>query len=173
VTNARGGSRLSYKFVRPPDRQSVYHADLLSADDRLIVLRAVAQPSKPLILDGEEVLATGHTAIWTLYKGEGFDVGRMYRPDGTWTGYFINIHERVYWEGSDPHTLQPMVDLFLDLWITRDYRCVELDQDEFEAAVVAGYLDRAQQVFARTTVAELIASTQLGVFPPTEAREQL
>ncbi len=120
---------------------------------------------------GEIVLDSGYWAVWFLFKDRPFDVGRFYRPDGTWTGYYADILEPVRWEGADPTTLEPIIDLFLDLWIAPDGRYVVLDEDEFAAAASRGSLTREQTVHARSVLQNLLGATERGEFPPAVVKE--
>jgi predicted RNA-binding protein associated with RNAse of E/G family len=139
---------------------------LLHAANDIIVTAHQALPSKPLQHLGEVVLDTGYWAVWFLFKNQPFDVGRFYRPDGTWTGYYVDVLEPVRWTGADPATLQPMVDLFLDLWIAPTGHFVVLDEDEFEDAIEQKRLTQDQMVHARGVLRELIEATERGMFPP-------
>lgn len=113
---------------------------------------------------------TGYLAVWFLFKDRPFDVGRFYRPDGTWTGYYVDVLEPVRWKGADPTTLAPIVDLFLDLWIAPDGRYMVLDEDEFEEAIGTGRVTIDQVILARQTLTTLVAATERGEFPPAVVR---
>src|SRR5438105_761060 len=104
----------SFTLIRPPGRQSVFHTLLLDAGPDHLVLQHHIQSVKPLIYQGQEVFNSGYWAIWFLFQDRPWDVGRFYRPDGTWTGYYVDILEPVRWSGQDPPLLEPLVDLFLD-----------------------------------------------------------
>lgn len=110
-------------------------------------------------------MAAGYDVIWFLFKDEPFDVGRFYRPDGTWTGYYVDILEPVRWQGTNADTLQPIVDLFLDLWIAPDGEHMVLDEDEFEDAKAKGYLSGDQVAHAQETLQRLVASVMQNTFP--------
>jgi predicted RNA-binding protein associated with RNAse of E/G family len=163
--------QLIYQFLRPPNRRFTFTADLLSAGDRRLVLRSKLYPSKPLSIEGREVLNVGYTADWFLFKDAWFEIGRFYQSDGTWTGYYVNICEPVHWDDADPTTLEPLVDLFLDLWITPEGVPYILDEDEFQEAVAAGHLTPRKADSARTTLDELLAATRRGDFPPPEVKD--
>lgn len=160
----------TFHFVRPPDRDYTFHSTLLAADHRHIVLTHEAFPSQPLHVDGEEVMGSGYTAVWFLFQGEPYDVARFYRPDGTWTGYYADVLEPVHWDGADPRTLQPLVDLFLDLWVTPEGRRLVLDEDEFGAAAANGVLSPQQVEQAQATLQALLTATARGDFPPEEVK---
>lgn len=161
----RAGRELSFQFIRPPDHRYTFHSTLLEADDRHIVVTHRAYPSKPLYYRDQEVMAAGYDVIWFLFKDEPFDVGRFYRPDGTWTGYYVDILEPVRWQGTNADTLQPIVDLFLDLWIAPDGEHMVLDEDEFEDAKAKGYLSGDQVAHAQETLQRLVASVMQNTFP--------
>jgi len=164
-------SELTFEFIRPPDRRSLLRSLLLDATDNIIVTSHESSPSKPLEYLGEIVLDAGYGMVWFLFKDQPFDVARVYHPDGTLTGYYTDILAPVRWEGSDPTTLEPIVDLFLDLWIAPDGRYIVLDEDEFEDAVRLGNLTREQVDHARSVLRELIEAIERGEFPPPVVKE--
>jgi predicted RNA-binding protein associated with RNAse of E/G family len=127
-------------------------------------------PSSPLVIASETVLAAGYQSTWFLYDGQPWDVARISRPDGTTTGYYADVLDPVHWLGSDPETLEPIVDLFLDLWIALDGTYTVLDEDELHEAVERRWVTPGQAATARRTLEDLIAATRLGDFPPDEVR---
>ncbi len=170
VHPTRSKGQIVFEFVRPPDRRVAFTAHLLEATEHLIVVAHDLAPSRPLHYGGVPVLAAGYGAVWFLFKDQPFDVGRIYRPDGTWTGYYVDVLEPVRWQDADPHTLDPLVDLFLDLWIAPDGGHLVLDEDEFAAAVRLGHLTPAQAAHARAVLDALVAATARGDFPPEVVR---
>ena len=116
-------------------------------------------------------MAAGYRAVWYLFQDEPFDIGRIYRPDGTWTGFYVDILAPVHWDGANPRTLQPLVDLFLDVWITPDGRHLVLDEDEFAQAQRELWIAPAQAEHAQRTLHQVIAGIAAGAFPPAVARE--
>lgn len=161
---------IDFRFVRPPGREYVYTARLIGADASILVLDQVVTPSSPLLIDGNEVLAAGYRAVWFLFQGAPYDVARVYRPGGEWTGYYVDVLEPVHWTGADPPTLEPIVDLFLDLWVSPDSRYWVLDEDEFEAAARSGILTDDQACHAHDTLAACIGDIARGDFPPAVVR---
>lgn len=164
-------AEVSFVFLRPPDRRVLMRTRLVEARDDLIVVRHQIAPSKPFIYQGEVVMDRGYQAMWFLFKGQPYDVGCFYRPDGTWTGYYSDVLEPVRWTGSDPKTLGPLVDLFLDLWIAPDGGYVILDEDEFAEAIEAGRLTDDQITHARRVIGELTDATARGAFPPQVVKD--
>ena len=164
-------SRLTFDFIRPPGRRVSMRSDLLQATDNMIVVATDLAPSKPVEYFGEIVMAAGYRAVWFLFKEQPFDIGRIYRPDGTWTGYYADVLEPVRWEGADPTALEPIIDLFLDLWIAPDGRFEVLDVDEFEEAGARGSITAYQIDHARRVLQKMIEATGRGDFPPAVVKE--
>lgn len=160
----------TFEFIRPPSRRISFTSLLLTATEDTIVVAHESYPSRPLEYLGEIVMDAGYWSVWFLFQGQAFDVGRFYRPDGTWTGYYVDILEPVRWTNADPHTLEPIIDLFLDLWIAPDGTHVVLDEDEFDEAVGVGHLSRVQADHAQRVLQELVAATKRGEFPPPVVR---
>jgi predicted RNA-binding protein associated with RNAse of E/G family len=165
------GATITYEFVRPPDRRYRFSGDLLHIDHQVIVLSSHLQPSKPISYGGDEVLASGYSAVWFLYNGQPWDVARVYAPDGRFTGYYADVLEPVRWAEADPTTLQPIVDLFLDVWIAPDGSYAVLDEDEFEEAVTEGSVTESQASAARSALRDLRDAVSRGDFPPPRVRD--
>ncbi len=156
----------TFDFIRPPGRRVAFRSLLLDATDDLITVAHESSPSKPVRHFGQTVLDTGYWGVWFLFKGRPYDVGRFYRPDGEWTGYYVDVVEPVKWKASDPNTIEPIIDLFLDLWIAPDGKFIILDEDEFEEAISLGHLSGGQADHARRVLQDLVEATQRGEFPP-------
>jgi predicted RNA-binding protein associated with RNAse of E/G family len=163
--------RVAFDYVRTGNRRATFDARLMHADDEMIILSHEAQPSRPLQHDGQVVMAGGYSVVWFLFKGQSYDVGRFYRPDGVWTGYYVDILEPVEWVGDDPRSITPLIDLELDLWIAPDLSHQILDEDEFEDSVRRGDLTSAQESQARSTLSQLMTLLEKGSFPPPVVRD--
>ncbi len=171
IPSDRIRGEITFDFIRPPDRRVSIKGLLLDAKDDTIAVATALSPSKPVEYLSEIVMDTGWWAVWFVFQGRPFDIGRVYRPDGTWTGYYVDVLEPVRWKGSDPTTLEPAVDLFLDLWIAPDGGYLVLDEDEFEQAISLGHLKSEQIDHARGVLRELIQWTERGEFPPAVVKE--
>ncbi len=130
------------------------------------MLSHLVHPKRSLVYRGEEVIADGYRAIWFLFKDQPYDIGRFYRPDGSWTGYYVDVLEPVRWQGAEAETLELLVDLFLDLWIARDGSYQVLDEDEFEEALRLGHITDAQAEHARRVLRDIVDRVQTGNFLP-------
>jgi predicted RNA-binding protein associated with RNAse of E/G family len=163
-------SDFSFDLIRLPNRRYRFDSELLHADADLLVLRHTIQPSKPFVFRGEEVIGPGYEAVWFLFQGEPYDIGRFYRPDGTWTGYYVDMLEPVRWVLEPEVTLEPLVDLFLDLWIAPDGTYTVLDEEELAQAITSAAITADQEALARGVLKRLVTEVQQGRFPPDQVR---
>ena len=151
-------------YFRPPSRELRIDAELLYEDEDVIVTSHILWgASKPLVIDGERVIDNGYRAVFAEYRKEWFDVAKVFRPDGTFTGYYADVNmpsqprEDGYWTK----------DLFLDLWIPADRSSVTvLDEDEFGEALNAGWISKEKGERARKEVQRLEELFKKGEFPP-------
>lgn len=162
-----------FDYIRLPNRRYRFDSELLHADAETIVLRHEIQPSKPFVFQGEEVIGPGYSAVWFLFQGEPYDIGRFYRSDGTFTGYYVDILEPVHWTVEPELALEPLVDLFLDLWIAPSGEHAVLDEGEFEAAAQGRVLTPVQVDHARAALADLVAALADGTFPPDQVTSEM
>ena len=158
--------RLTFEFLRPPNRRSRFEVDLLSADEQTLVFSHLVHPKKSLVYRGEEVVADGYRAMWFLFKDRPYDIGRFYNPGGNWIGYYVDVLEPVRWQGVEAETLEPLTDLFLDLWIAPDGSYEVLDEDEFEDALHLGHISAAQGTHARRVLDDIVDGVRSGTFLP-------
>jgi predicted RNA-binding protein associated with RNAse of E/G family len=157
---------IEYGYLRPPDRLSVFHATLLHESEEYIVLTHTVHPSQPVIQLGKPALLDGSSITWFLFKDRSYDVGLFYLPDGTWSGYYIDLTEPVHWEGSNAGTLETVVDLFLDIWIAPSGEHELLDEDELVLAEAHGWVTAAQVAHAYRAREDVLAEMKAGTFPP-------
>jgi len=154
-------------YFRPPDRRLDIETELLYADDEVIVTSHIlCGASKPLVIEGETVIANGYRAVFAEYRKHWHDVAKIFRPDGTeegFTGYYADINTPSE-ERDDGYWTK---DLFLDLWISPDRsRIVVLDEDEFEKAIGNGWISTEEADAARAELDRLIKRFREGSFPP-------
>jgi predicted RNA-binding protein associated with RNAse of E/G family len=157
-------------YCRPPDRVSHIPTQVLSIDKAKVRWLNELAPRVPLRFDAEVVLDRGFWAVWFIDNGASYDLGKIYGVDGRHTGYYIDVLEPVRWQGDDLATIEPLTDLFLDLWVTPDGRCQVLDEPEFEEAEAQGRITPAQAAHARRTLAHLVDLARAGTLVPPEAR---
>ena len=151
---------LTYK--RLPDRVNYFQQELLYEDSEVIVTSQRIKPSSPIVLNGETVLADNFTAVWFVFTGLWYDIGKIYNLDNEWTGYYCDIMMPVK-RSSDQFEI---VDLFLDLWVSPDGSYEIQDEDEFETALEEGVITPELAEKAQNALNDLIDAVTSGRFPP-------
>jgi uncharacterized protein len=157
--------RIHYR--RPPDREEVFHQTLVHETGALVTFLGHATLPDPVTVAGNVVLDSGSPVVWFTFPGEWHDIGRFHRPDGTFTGFYVNVLTPVRIEGDRWDT----TDLFLDLFITPAGAVHRLDRDELDAAVRAGWVDDALARRARSEADRLARAALGGSWPPPVVRE--
>lgn len=151
---------LTYK--RLPDRVNYFEQQLLYADNDVIVTSQKIKPSSPIVLNGETVLGDNFTAVWFVFTGLWYDIGKIYNLNKEWTGYYCDIMMPVKRNANQFE----IVDLFLDLWVSPDGSYEIQDEDEFETALQDGVIDTELAEKARDALNDLIEEVATGRFPP-------
>lgn len=153
---------LTYK--RPPNRVNHFQQELLYLDDAVIVTSQRVKPSSPIVQKGQTVLADNFAAVWFVFTGSWYDVGKVYNLENTWTGYYCDIMKPVKRSVGANGKLNrfEITDLFLDLWINPDGTYEIQDEDEFEEAVQKGAIDGALERQALEVLQALIAEVESG-----------
>ena len=153
---------LTYK--RPPDRVNHFQQELLYLDDAVIVTSQRVKPSSPIIQKGVPVLADNFAAVWFVFTGLWYDVGKVYNLENEWTGYYCDVLKPVKRSVDVNGKLNrfEITDLFLDLWINPDGTYEIQDEDEFEEAVQKGAIDAELERKALEVLKALIAEVESG-----------
>lgn len=151
---------LTYK--RLPDRVNYYQQHLLYKDEKVIVTSQRIKPSSPIVLNGNTVLDDNYTAVWFVFTGLWYDVGKIYNLNNEWTGYYCDIIMPVKRNAEQFE----IVDLFLDLWISPDGSYEIQDEDEFEDAVHKGIIGTELAIQTKNALNDLIDEVTTGRFPP-------
>ena len=153
---------LTYK--RPPDRVNHFQQELLYLDDDVIVTSQRVKPSSPIVQNGETVLADNFAAVWFVFTGLWYDVGKVYNLNNEWTGYYCDIMKPVKRSINATGKLDcfEITDLFLDLWINPDGSYEIQDEDEFEEAIQNGAIDTTLEKTAWNVLNTLIAEVESG-----------
>ena len=153
---------LTYK--RLPDRVNHFQQQLLYVDDEVIVTSQRVRPSSPIVQNGKIVLGDNFAAVWFVFTGLWYDVGKVYNLNNEWTGYYCDIMKPVKrsMNASGKLNCFEITDLFLDLWINPDGTYEIQDEDEFEAAVREGVIDAELEKEARNVMKTLIAEVEAG-----------
>ncbi len=153
---------ITLTYRRLPDRVNYFQQQLLYEDDKVIVTSQRVKPSSPIVLNGETVLGDNFTAVWFVFTGLWYDIGKIYNLNNEWTGYYCDIMKPVK---RSPDQFE-IVDLFLDLWVCPDGSYEIQDEDEFETALEAGVISTELAEKARNALDDLINEVIGGRFPP-------
>ncbi len=153
---------LTYK--RPPDRVNYFQQQLLYLDDDVIVTSQRVKPSTPIVQNGEMVLADNFAAVWFVFTGLWYDVGKVYNLNNEWTGYYCDIMKPVKRSTNVTGELDcfEITDLFLDLWVNPNGSYEIQDEDEFEEAIQNSAIDAELEKKARKVLDVLIAKVEDG-----------
>ena len=153
---------LTYK--RPPNRVNHFQQQLLYVDDEVIVTSQRVKPSSPIVQNGKTVLGDNFTAVWFVFTGLWYDVGKVYNLNNEWTGYYCDIMKPVKRSIDASGKLEcfEITDLFLDLWINPEGTYQIQDEDEFEEAVQNGVIDAELERKTWEVMKTLIAEVEAG-----------
>lgn len=119
---------------------------------------------------GKVIVASGDLAVWFIFRRKWYDVGKFYDRNGKFTGYYCDIIRPIARLLSSASKTSIITDLFLDLWISKDGRCLVLDEDQLEHAVAGHLISVPLAMRARRELELLIRSTKAGNFPPISIR---
>lgn len=153
---------ITLTYRRLPDRVDYFEQKLLYEDKDVIVTTQKVYPSSPIIINGNTVLGDDFSAIWFVFTGLWYDIGKIYNTDNQWTGYYCDIIKPVH---RDTNKFE-IVDLFLDLWVSPDGSYAIQDEDEFELALQKGEIERELAAKASNSLINLIEEVGSGKFPP-------
>ncbi len=153
---------ITLKYKRLPDRINYFKQQRLYEDENVIVTSQRITPSSPIIINGETVLGDNYTAVWFVFTGLWYDIGKIYNLNNEWTGYYCDIIKPV---NRQVGTFE-IVDLFLDVWVSPDNSFEIQDEDEFETAIRNGDISHELAEQARKALSELILTIEAGQFPP-------
>ena len=161
---------VSILYRRPPHPASRYPGLLLSVTKQSLTIQSRLNLAQARQVAGRIIAASGYWAIWFVFKGKWFDIGKFYDESKNWLGYYCDIVKpiRRLMSGS---TTSLVTDLFLDIWITADGEAYVLDEDELENAVRRAFISKIVAAKARSQVRMLMRKIELHEFPPTLVKE--
>jgi predicted RNA-binding protein associated with RNAse of E/G family len=161
---------VSILYRRPPHPASRYPGLLLNVTEHSLMIQSRLQLPHPRQVAGRTIAATGYWAIWFVFKGKWFDVGKFYDQSKNWLGYYCDIVKPIkrLMSGSSTSVL---TDLFLDVWISPDGEVYVLDEDELENAIEQGFITKRLAAKDRSVARRLAKRSGLHEFPPTQVKE--
>ena len=141
----------------------MFHQTLVhEAPDVLVTYLPEAGVPRPMVVDGRTLLTAESPVVWFTFPGAGHDIGRFHTPGGRPTALYANILTPVELRGDEWRT----TDLFLDVLLEPGRAPRILDADELEAAVAAGWVERAAARGAEEEARRLVGAARAGRWPP-------
>lgn len=158
---------ISIVYRRPPNPTQIFPGVLRKATNDFVMIQSRLSVSQPRRVLGSIIAATGYWAIWFVFKGKWFDVGKFYDESGKWLGYYCDIIEPLNRLVRGSRTTV-ITDLFLDLWITPHSDYYVLDEDELENAIRSKFISKSTGEKARSQLQLLVKNIGRGGFPPSQ-----
>lgn len=155
---------INLRYLRLPDDLKDVYSELVYRDESVVVAKYVTSTRKSVVFDKEVVLSAGYQVTYFELPGQWFNVSKIRNTEGKHTGYYCDIATPpLFFEDRVEQT-----DLFLDLWVFPDlFRHQMLDEDELEAALANGWIEKPLYDRAKQEVRKLIREVEAGRFPPT------
>jgi len=149
-------------YKRLPNCINHFEQKLVYKDRSVIVTTQQITPSEPIVIEGITVLGPNFWAIWFIFAKQWYDLGKIYNPQGKFTGYYCDIIKPMKRSGTQIE----ITDLFLDLWVTPDLGYQILDHDEFASAIQNGWIEPDLASQAQQALDQLISVVESTNFPP-------
>jgi len=155
-------NELKLIYRRLPNQVDVFRQEVLHEEAGLIVTRGHFKTSASLRAQAPWLQDTEYRAIWFIFEGSWYDLGKIYDTSGAFQGYYCDIIRPVK---RTPDGLE-IDDLVLDLWVFPDRRWKVLDEEEFKEAVSRGWLGAELAARARGELKRLLEDIRSSCFPP-------
>jgi len=156
--------RIVYKRL-PNDIREIPGVLRKATSQWLIIESPIVVPY-PMRLSRRVVADAGYLAIWFVYRGRWYDVGKFFDRERNCVGYYCDIVKptKQLLRGMTKTTM--ITDLFLDLWIWPDGQYIVLDEDEFKHGLHEGHISRFLASEARKQLTLLTKKVASKRFPP-------
>ena len=158
---------IHYEYIRPGKRVMRFEQWLVEDRPDVKILLLERHEGPGLQVGPTTILERGAPAVWFVFPGAWFDVGRFHRADGTFTGWYANICTPVQMDGD----VWSSTDLFLDYWMPAAGGGQWLDEHEFIMAIREGLVDHQQGARAANVRREIDRLREAGEWPPEVARD--
>jgi len=162
--------RVTIRYRRLPNRLGRFHGILLDESMNRLVIEQHLRLRTPRREFGRVIAGSGYLAVWFIFRRKWYDVGKFYDRNGKFTGYYCDMIRPMARLLSSASKTSIITDLFLDLWISRDGRCLVLDEDQLERAIEKRHISESLATRARRELEALIRSTKADYFPPMVIR---
>ncbi|NIM52134.1 MAG: DUF402 domain-containing protein [Gemmatimonadales bacterium] len=131
--------RIRYQYRRPGRDVTTYDEFLVLDRPDVKVLLQETYGSRELRAGETIIHEAGAPMVWYVFPARWHDIARFHLLDGRFSGWYTNLTTPV--EMKDD--VWSATDLFLDLWQPVMGDPQWLDEDEFEQACRAGWIDSA------------------------------
>lgn len=155
-------TELELIYRRLPDTVDIFRQEVLHDEEGLLVTRGSFKLSASLVAQAPWLQDLKYQAIWFIFEGAWYDLGKIYDASGLFKGYYCDII-RPAKRTSEGLEIE---DLVLDLWVFPDGRWKVLDEGEFEEAIRRGWLELSIAARARRELEKLLEDVKSGRFPP-------
>jgi len=160
---------ISIMYRRPPHAPQRFPGVLLNATSSRLTIQSRLSVDEPRLVAGKVIADTNYLAIWFVFKGRWYDVGKFYDQENNWLGYYCDVVKPVNRLLYGAKT-SVITDLFLDLWISPENAYYVLDTEEFDEAVSRHLIPKRLAKRAESELFRIIKMVEKGVFPPKYVR---
>jgi len=156
-------------YRRPPHGAREFPGLLRRATANMLTVQSQISLREQRLVAGKIIADDGYLAIWFIFKGKWFDVGKFYDRSNNWLGYYCDIVKPLthLLHGNRTPTI---TDLFLDLWIFPNKSHYVLDEEEFREAVRTRIISERIATKAKSELQRLIKLVECDKFPPDEVK---
>ena len=161
---------ISIVYRRPPRPVRLFPGLLRKATENWLMIQSRLSLARPRKVAGQTIADTGYWAIWFIFKGKWFDVGKFYDASRNWLGYYCDVVKPLMHLLHDSRT-GVITDLFLDVWIAPDKAFYVLDEDEFRAAVRRKVISKGLARRAQLQAQLLAKRIEKDQFPPAQVEK--
>jgi predicted RNA-binding protein associated with RNAse of E/G family len=156
-------------YRRPPHAPRAFAGFLLNETSNRLTIQSRLSLNEPRRVAGKIIADRDYLAVWFIFRGRWFDVGKFYDRSNRWLGYYCDIIKPVNCLLRGRRT-SVITDLFLDLWISRENDYHVLDEDEFDEAVARRLIPRRVAERAEYELGLIIRLVERNQFPPAYVR---
>jgi len=156
---------ISIMYRRPPHDVREFPGLLRSATANMLTVQSRISIKGQRQISGRVIADDGYLAIWFIFKGKWFDVGKFYDRSNNWVGYYCDIVKPLSHLHYGKRT-SIITDLFLDLWIFPDKSYHVLDEEELKEAVHTRIISARLAAKAKSELQRLIKLVERDKFPP-------
>ena len=160
---------ISIMYRRPPHSARAFAGLLRNATANMLMIQSRISVEEPRRILGKIIADKGYLAIWFIFKGKWFDIGKFYDRSNNWLGYYCDIVKPVTSLLQGRRT-SVITDLFLDLWIYPDNSYYVLDRDEFDEAIRTRLISRRLARKAESELQRIVRMVERNKFPPKQVK---